>query len=652
MRHETKFAGLVAFAALAACQAAIPGSSNLVDGDGDAANLVDYDDPVKRPKLRVADDGEACPAPRFEREEIRGLAPPPPARLAAPPAQSEVPPPPPAPPPPPPPPPPQPGSSGSLGDVVGRIQQDSSQMAPANRQRVTVTGSRVAKDDFVSNSPIETVVAETFPDDLRYARPAGDIDRERYPNAEPNPVKLSSEEPVSTFSIDVDTAAYANARRMLSYGQMPPSDAVRIEELINYFDYRYDAPGADDEHPFSTFVSVAPSPWADGRDLMHIAIQGRDISQDERPPINLTLLMDVSGSMRSPDKLPLAKTALTKIIPQLRREDTVSIVVYAGAAGAVLEPTSGFEPKKIRCALENLRAGGSTAGGAGLQLAYELAEKTYRPDGVNRVMILTDGDFNVGVVEDGKLEDFVARKRKTGIYLSVMGFGQGNYNDALMQTLSQAGNGIAGYVDNEAEAEKLFNDDLAGNMFPIADDVKIQIEFNPAEIAEYRLIGYETRLLNREDFNNDAVDAGDIGAGSNVTALYEITRVGSDARLIDTSRYQSVTNQRAGVEGELAFLKLRYKAPGADESVLITRPVTEEDAVGTFQNASEATRFAAAVAGFGQALRGDPYLSADFNWDTIKGIAENALGEDPYGYRAGFVKLVDTTAEIDANGME
>ena len=233
-----------------------------------------------------------------------------------------------------------------------------------------------------------------------------------------------------------------------------------------------------------------------------------------------------------------------------------------------------------------------------------------------------------------------------------MGFGQGNYNDALMQTLSQAGNGIAGYVDNEAEAEKLFNDDLAGNMFPIADDVKIQIEFNPAEIAEYRLIGYETRLLNREDFNNDAVDSGDIGAGSNVTALYEITRVGSDARLIDDSRYQAQTNVPDGAAGELAFLKLRCKAPGADESVLITRPVTKEDAIDAFQNASEATRCAAAVAGFGQALRGDPYLSTDFDWGTIKEIAENALGEDPYGYRAGFVKVVDTTAEIDASGME
>lgn len=515
------------------------------------------------------------------------------------------------------------------------------------QESIVVTGSRVAKADVTSNSPITAETPEAFPDDLRYARPAGDIDRERYPDAEPNPVKLTLEEAVSTFSIDVDTAAYANARRMLNRGQMPPSDAVRIEELINYFDYRYDAPDAGDEHPFSTFVSVAPSPWAEGRELLHIGIQGRDIPQDERPPINLTLLMDVSGSMSSPDKLPLAKTALNKIIPQLRREDTVSIVVYAGAAGAVLEPTSGFEPKKIRCAMENLRAGGSTAGGAGLTLAYDLAEKSFRPDGVNRVMILTDGDFNVGTVEDDKLEDFIARKRKTGIYLSVMGFGQGNYNDALMQTLAQAGNGIAGYVDNEAEAEKLFRDDLAGNMFPIADDVKIQIEFNPAEVAEYRLIGYETRLLNREDFNNDSVDAGDIGAGSNVTALYEITRVGSEARLIDDSRYAPVRDVPEGVEGELAFLKLRYKAPGEAESVLITRAVTDEDGVASFEVASEATRFAAAVAGFGQALRGDPYLSEGFGWSQIKAIAQDSLGEDRFGYRAGFVELVDKAAELD-----
>lgn len=599
--------------ALAACQtAAVDDDSNQTNfaGETETKTVSIYEDNVNRPERRVEDDGEACPATDYGRDDMQlGYK----SRRSSPVAAYPS-----APPPPPPPPPPP--------------VQPSVAMDAAPLQTVTVTGARATGGNYTG--PIG-------------GPPAGAIDRERYPDADLNPVNLTSETPVSTFSIDVDTAAYANTRRMLNRGQLPPSDAVRIEELINYFDYGYDAPKAGDEHPFATSVSVTPSPWADGRDLIHIGIQGRDLPKGDRPPMNLTLLMDVSGSMNRPDKLPLAKTALKKIIPQLTRDDTISIVVYAGAAGQVLEPTSGYEPKKIRCALENLRAGGSTAGGAGLSLAYKLAEENFREDGVNRVMILTDGDFNVGTVDDDKLEDFIARKRKTGIYLSVMGFGTGNYNDALMQTLAQAGNGIAGYVDNEAEAEKLFRDDLAGNMFPIADDVKIQVEFNPAQVAEYRLIGYETRMLAREDFNNDAVDAGDIGAGSNVTALYEIVRTGSDARLVDESRYTPTPRPPAGASRELAFLKVRYKAPGEDESVLITRPITPDDAVASISQASESTRFATAVAGFGQALRGDPYLATGYRWDEIKALATGAIGEDRFGYRAGFLELIEAAAQIE-----
>lgn len=594
--------GMASSLAIVACQTAA-----LEDQDAAAAltgtdtneTVEAYKDTVYRPEQRVIDDGAPCPVPEYGREDDRAsypmsAAPPPPA-------------------PPPPPPPPSPSAQTEQIIVTGAVKN-------ANRAAPSISGMVLEETPFV--------------------------DRERYPDADPNPVNLVSETPVSTFSIDVDTAAYANVRRMLNRGQLPPSDAVRIEELINYFDYGYDAPGADD-HPFATSVTVTPSPWANGRELIHIGIQGRDLPAGDRPPMNLTLLMDVSGSMSSPDKLPLAKQALGKLIPQLTRDDTISMVVYAGAAGQVLGPTSGFEPKKIRCALENLQAGGSTAGGAGLALAYDLAEQNLRPGGVNRVMILTDGDFNVGVVQDDKLEDFIARKRKTGIYLSVMGFGQGNYNDALMQTLAQAGNGIAGYVDTEAEAEKLFRDDLAGNMFPIADDVKIQIEFNPAQVAEYRLIGYETRLLAREDFNNDAVDAGDIGAGANVTALYEIVRTGSDARLVDESRYTPTSRPPAGASRELAFLKLRYKSPGDEESVLITRPITPDDAVARLEDASISTQFATAVAAFGQALRGDPYLAPGYGWDQIRTLASGAVGDDPYGYRAGFLKLVTMADEIE-----
>lgn len=469
----------------------------------------------------------------------------------------------------------------------------------------------------------------------------GDVDRERYEDVEINPVKLVAEEPVSTFSIDVDTASYAVARRYLNDGTLPPKDAIRIEELINYFDYAYPMP-AGPENPFSMNVNLAPSPWAEGRELMQVGIQGYDIELEERPPLNLTLLIDVSGSMSSEDKLPLAKKALAMLIDEMSEEDSVSIAVYAGAAGEVLEPTQATEANKgkILAAFENLSAGGSTAGGEGLRLAYSLAERNLEPDGVNRVMLLTDGDFNVGINDPERLEDFVSRKRETGIYLSVMGFGTGNYNDALMQKIAQTGNGTAGYVDSLNEARKLLKDDLSGNLFPIADDVKIQVEFNPARVAEYRLIGYETRMLNREDFNNDAVDAGDIGAGTSVTAIYEITTTDSDARLIDESRYAEApeaTNE--DMSDEYAFLKLRQKAPGADSSKLVTRPITTADYTAGIEESPQWARFATAVAGYGQLLRGDPYTATDYGFDDVIALAQTARGEDEFGYRAEFINL-------------
>ena len=467
----------------------------------------------------------------------------------------------------------------------------------------------------------------------------GDVNRDRYQDVELNGVKLVAQEPVSTFSIDVDTASYSNVRRMLNAGHLPPKDAVRIEELINYFDYSYDLPKSKSV-PFETTVKVVPSPWSEGRQLMHVAVQGYDINRDARPPLNLTLLIDVSGSMSAENKLPLAIQSLKLLINEMTAKDTIAIAVYAGAAGTVLEPTSGADKQKIIAALDKLSAGGSTAGGEGLRLAYNLAKQNFSKNSVNRVMLLSDGDFNVGINDPEALEDFVSRERESGVYLSILGFGGGNYNDLLMQKLAQSGNGMAAYIDTLNEGRKVLNDDLSGSMFSIADDVKIQVEFNPAKVAEYRLIGYETRILNREDFNNDKVDAGEIGAGSSVTAIYEITPVGSKATLIDPSRYQKTPTPAAqGGSNELAFLKLRYKMPGASTSKLVDRPITTADQVSDIRQAPESTRFATAVAAYGSMLRGDPYIDKAFNWDRVIDLANGAKGEDAFGYRAEFVSL-------------
>lgn len=531
----------------------------------------------------------------------------------------------------------------------GRAAASSGPTEPG-RDQVVVSGSRLAQDGSTAQqyayappappppvvmaapkmaAPGTAVVAQLMP---------GDINRENYEDVEINGVKVVAKEPVSTFSIDVDTASYTNVRRMLNAGHLPPKDAVRIEEMINYFDYGYDLPKSK-ATPFETTVKVVPSPWSEGRQLMHVAVQGYDIAREVRPPLNLTLLIDVSGSMGSDNKLPLAIKSLKMLIDELGEKDKVAIVVYAGAAGAVLEPTSGAEKGKILAALDRLSAGGSTAGGEGLRLAYSMAKQNFNKHGVNRVMLLSDGDFNVGINNPEQLEDFVSRERESGVYLSILGFGGGNYNDLMMQKLAQAGNGMAAYIDNLNEGRKVLNDDLSGSMFSIANDVKIQVEFNPAKIAEYRLIGYETRLLNQEDFNNDKVDAGEIGAGTSVTAIYEITPVGSKATLVDPSRYQPAPQPVAGATSELAFLKVRYKLPGEDTSTLITRPITSSDQLSDIARAPESTRFATAVAAYGSMLRGDPYLAKSFTWDRIIDLANSAKGEDPFGYRAEFIQL-------------
>ena len=534
-----------------------------------------------------------------------------------------------APPPPPPPPPPAPVVSAEAA-VVG--------------------GSRVRRAEGMIAAPAGPQYARPGALYVPPYPPPGTINRDRYPETEPNRVVRVAEAPVSTLSVDVDTASYANVRRHLREGVRPPRDAVRVEELINYFEYGYPAPSRTEV--FAPWAAVAPSPWSPGNQLMQIGLRGYDIDAARRPPLNLVFLIDVSGSMQPADRLPLAKDALNNLIDQLRPQDRVAMVVYAGAAGQVLPSTSGAEKLRMRCALQALEAGGSTAGGQGLALAYDIAQRSFDRNAVNRVVLLTDGDFNVGVTADRPLKDFIADKRKTGVYLSVYGFGAGNYNDRLMQTLAQAGNGNAGYVDSLPESRRLFSDDFAGSAFPIADDAKIQVEFNPARVSEYRLIGYETRLLNREDFNNDQVDAGEVGSGVAVTALYEITPVGGPSS-VDPLRYQRQPAPARRGGGELAFLRIRYKAPGAAQSVLRERPITDRDLSPDLDRAPPQLRWAAAVAGYGQLLRDDPGLPADYDWSDVHALARPAVGEDPMGLRREFldlVRLADNAPTLNEGG--
>ncbi|MBO6726338.1 MAG: VWA domain-containing protein [Rhizobiaceae bacterium] len=465
--------------------------------------------------------------------------------------------------------------------------------------------------------------------------------RDRFQSFETNPVRSALESPVSTFSIDVDTASYAFVRRSLKEGFLPQPDNVRVEEMINYFPYDWAGP-EDTSTPFNTTVTVMPSPWNEHTKLMHVAIKGYDVQPAEKPQSNLVFLIDTSGSMNAPDKLPLLKSAFRLLVNQLGADDTVSIVTYAGSAGTVLEPTKATERAKILAALDNLDAGGRTAGEEGIREAYRLAEQSFVDGGVNRVMLATDGDFNVGQTSDEDLKTLIEDKRESGVFLSVFGFGRGNLNDQMMQTIAQNGNGTAAYIDTLAEAEKTLVEEAGSTLFPIAKDVKIQVEFNPQMVSEYRLIGYETRALNREDFNNDRVDAGEIGSGHSVTAIYEITPKGSPAEVIDDLRYgeeRPVTPAGTDQDGEYAFLKLRYKAPDSDTSKLITTPVTAENEIASFDAASPDQRFSVAVAAFGQKLR-KADATAGLSYDEIMRIATAARGSDPFGYRAEFLSMV------------
>ena len=482
-------------------------------------------------------------------------------------------------------------------------------------------------------SPAQAVGAYAAPPQpMPEAMPQAAPDTEAYANGDANPVHVTAENPVSTFSVDVDTASYAVVRDSLMNGQLPDPDAVRIEEMVNYFPYAYPVPGGD--VPFRVSLGVAPSPWNPGTRLVHVAIQGTMPAIEDRPSLNLVFLIDTSGSMQSPDKLPLLKQSLAMMLGQLRPEDQIAIVAYAGSAGLVLEPTAARDRDAILDAMDRLEAGGATAGAEGLRLAYRTARGMAADGEVSRVILATDGDFNVGIFDPEELKDEIGAMRDQGTYLSVLGFGRGNLDDATMQALAQNGNGIAAYIDTLNEARKVLVDQLTGALFTIADDVKIQVEFNPAEVAEYRLIGYETRALRREDFNNDRIDAGDIGAGLQVTALYEITPVGSSARLTDPLRYGAVP-ETGGAEskGELGFVRLRYKAPGAGDSELIGMPVSAD------LPPLPDTGFAAAIAGFGQILRDSPYLG-DWGYGQAIELANGGRGDDPFGYRAEAVQLM------------
>jgi len=471
---------------------------------------------------------------------------------------------------------------------------------------------------------------------LSYDPIVSSTDNENYARIQENIFKRVNTSPLSTFSIDVDKAGYSNIRRMINNGQKVPKDAVKVEEMINYFNYNYKAPKG--EHPFSIATEVANSPWNENTQIVRIGLKGQDIATQNVVASNLVFLIDVSGSMNAPNKLGLLKSAFGVLVDQLREKDKVSIVVYAGAAGTVLPPTSGANKEAIMDAIHNLRAGGSTAGGAGIKLAYKLAEEHFVKGGNNRVILATDGDFNVGASSDRAMEDLIAEKRKSGVFLTVLGFGMGNYQDSKMETLADKGNGNHAYIDTKQEAQKVLGTEFFGTIYTIAKDVKIQVEFNPAFVQAYRLIGYENRLLNDEDFKDDTKDAGELGSGHTVTALYEIIPVGVKSVYVkDVDDLKYTTPTTTGQTGELLTVKFRYKKPNGDESKLIVKTVKNKTK--KFANASTDFKFSAAVALFGLQLRKSIFINTTHKKDVIA-LAEAGKGSDEEGYRAEFIRLV------------
>ena len=460
---------------------------------------------------------------------------------------------------------------------------------------------------------------------------------ENYAGITENTFKTPQNNPLSTFSIDVDKASYSNIRRMINNGQKVPKDAVKIEEMLNYFNYEYAQP--TDEHPFAIHSELAECPWNEKHQLVKIGLQGKKIATDNLPPSNLVFLIDVSGSMSSSNKLPLLKSAFKLLVNQLREQDKVSIVVYAGAAGVVLKPTSGANKQKIMEALDNLYAGGSTAGGAGIELAYSLAEKHFKKGGNNRVILATDGDFNVGASSDKSMERLITEKRKSGVFLTALGFGMGNYKDSKLETLADKGNGNHAYIDTMQEAQKVLGEEFGGTLFTIAKDVKIQVEFNSNKVQAYRLIGYENRLLNDEDFTDDTIDAGEIGSGHSVTALYEVIPVGVDSKFakdLPKLKYSNISSN-ATHSNELLTVKFRYKKPDKNKSIELVRVVPCN--VKEFADTSDDFKFASSIAMFGMQLRDSKY-KGNSDYKKIVAFASKSKGEDNDGYRSEFIRLV------------
>jgi Ca-activated chloride channel family protein len=498
--------------------------------------------------------------------------------------------------------------------------------------------SRVARS-VASPAPAQPVALVAPPPPAPIAMEAMDAsatDSDNYAHREANTVHLAASDPVSTFGIDVDTGSYTNVRHMLRGGRLPPGDAVRTEEFINYFNYGYTPPSSR-ARPFSVTTEFAPSPWNADRRLLLVGIQGYRVPASEIPAANLVFLVDVSGSMGEPDKLPLLKASLKQIVPELRAQDRISLVTYAGATCVALRSTPGDRHATINAAIDALGAGGSTNGAAGIDLAYAQAARGFITGGVNRVILATDGDFNVGTIGVEALEDRIVQKRKSGIALTTLGFGEGNYNDAMAVTLADTGNGSHHYIDSLDEGRRVLVDEMSATLLTIAKDVKIQVEFNPGVVAEYRLIGYEKRMLAREDFNNDAVDAGEIGAGAHVTALYEITLKGAKGARVDPLRYGDTPTAATG--NELAFLRLRYKSPEGGASQLIEQPLAATVSAAP----SDRLRFAAAVAAFAENLRGGKYADG-FGYAKVAELARASLGKDEDGYRAEMARLAELAA--------
>ncbi|MBT1705574.1 vWA domain-containing protein [Chryseosolibacter indicus] len=522
-----------------------------------------------------------------------------------------------------------------LEDDVTELQETIVTGYSQKRNVKTRAEKSIAKDYLKSE------VAEA---EYLYAPQIHQPNTEEYATISENGFHDVRKDPLSTFSIDVDKASYSNVRRFLNYGQRPPVDAVRIEELVNYFSYDYKQPV--DEHPFAIHTEVSEAPWNKKHKLIHIGIQGREIPTDDLPPSNLVFLIDVSGSMDEPEKLPLVKQSFKMLVDKLRPQDHVAIVVYAGAAGKVLEPTPGNEKKKIISALDQLQAGGSTAGGEGLRLAYELAQQNYREKGNNRVIIATDGDFNVGESSNEEMEKLITEKRKDGIFLTVLGYGMGNYKDSKMEILADKGNGNYAYIDNISEARKTLVHEFGGTLFTIAKDVKLQLEFNPSKVKAYRLIGYENRLLKNEDFNNDKKDAGELGSGHTVTALYEVIPSGVKSEFFDVDDLKYQNNNTEAIRtytNELFTIKFRYKKSDKEVSRLITHSLVDNQTP-LFQT-SDNFRWAASVAAFAMLLRESAYVN-NFSFDEVTALAQGAKGKDEEGYRAEFINLTKSLGLI------